>query len=317
MMKVSKTGFLACLFLSGLFTAQSVFAQEGTAVDLKTSIQQQAANYAAAFNQQDAKTIAAFWASGGEYQNLTSGAKVEGRDNIASSLETFFADHPKARLVLQLNSVKPVTESVARGEGTSQLLLADGTNSLTTFTVLYVKQGENWLVESLTESESRTLTSTEALQELNWLIGTWEDETDDVVAQTSCKWSRTNAFLIRTFHIQRGEHEAIEGTQIIGWDPLYRQIRSWNFYSDGSFGSGFWSKNGDDWLVKTTQTLVDGRIAQGTQVFSDISSHSMTVQLTSYSIEGEFQPSRDPVVVVRVEEEAETAETPAQQGGQQ
>ncbi len=308
-MRAFRVGLFTCLLL-----AQTAWAEDQNPFhtpDPHAAFRQHVERYTTAFNQKNLPELAALWAADGEYYNLQSHQKVSGREAITDSYQAFLAEYPDARLVAQLNSVKQVTEDVARGEGTSQLLLADGTTQAAAFVVLYVKQGDHWVLDSLTETELPPLTATAALAELEWLVGDWEDDTAEVLVQTSCKWSRTQAFLLRKFVVHHDDQEeATEGTQIIGWDPLYHQIRSWTFYSDGSFGSGFWSKNGDNWLVKGTQTLADGRVADGLHVISHITADSMQVQLTSYSIEGELQPSREPVTVVRVHPAVEENSTP-------
>lgn len=288
-----------------LLLTPALIAQEdaATAADPQVVFQQHAEDYVRAFNKRDVAALKSMWTPQGEYHNLLTGDKITGHEHIAASLQEFFGQTPGCRLTAQLHAIKMVTESVAKGEGTSALLLPDGTTQATAFVILYVKQGDNWVIDSLTESELPQLTAAQALQDLDWLVGDWQDDTEGITVLTTCKWSRSNAFLIRSFSVQREDEDLQEGTQIIGWDPLYRQIRSWNFFSDGSFGSGFWSKNGDNWLIKSTQTLTDGRVSEGLHVISQITENSMQVQLTSSSIEGELQPTREPVRVIRVTEE--------------
>ena len=36
----------------------------------------------------------------------------------------------------------------------------------------------------------------------------------------------------------------LSGTEVIGWDPTSRSIRSWVFDSDGSFGQAVWTRRG-------------------------------------------------------------------------
>ena len=47
--------------------------------------------------------------------------------------------------------------------------------------------------------------------------------------------------------------------QRIGWDPLARQIRSWEFDSEGGFGEGKWSRDGERWVIKHTGVRPEGR----------------------------------------------------------
>ena len=54
-------------------------------------------------------------------------------------------------------------------------------------------------------------------------------------------------------------------TQRIGWDPLTKQIKSWVFDSEGGYGDGLWTRKGNQWVIKSTGVLPDGRIAHGHQ----------------------------------------------------
>jgi hypothetical protein len=36
-------------------------------------------------------------------------------------------------------------------------------------------------------------------------------------------------------------------TKYIGWDPVEGRIRSWVFDSEGGFGSGLWTRSGNEW----------------------------------------------------------------------
>jgi hypothetical protein len=138
----------------------------------------------------------------------------------------------------------------------------------------------------------------EALQELEWLIGTWQDQSEDARVVTTVRWSPNRAFLIRSFTAQFADEEQ-QGTQIIGWDPSSRQIRTWIFHSDGSFGQGTISRHDDAWMLKMSQTLSDGRTAAGTQVITRVDDDTITVQVIGESVDGELLPTSDPVTVVR------------------
>jgi hypothetical protein len=105
--------------------------------------------------------------------------------------------------------------------------------------------------------------------------------------------------------VTTADGEVREGTQVVGFDPRSVEIRSWTFQSDGGFGDATWSRSGDDWLVKSSQTLPDGRAASGTFVYSRVSDDEMTVRLIGHEIEGEPQPSGEAITIKRVVEEVE------------
>ena len=56
--------------------------------------------------------------------------------------------------------------------------------------------------------------------------------------------------------------------QRIGWDPLTKQIKSWVFDSEGGYGDEFWTRKGNQWVIKSTGVLPDGRTASATHVLT-------------------------------------------------
>ncbi len=76
---------------------------------------------------------------------------------------------------------------------------------------------------------------------------------------------QTLRFITSYFSI-RTEDTELEGTLIIGWDPIEKRITSWMFDSAGGFATGIWSKEGPGWQVKLSRVLNDG--TKGSEVHS-------------------------------------------------
>ena len=107
--------------------------------------------------------------------------------------------------------------------------------------------------------------------------------------------------LIWAYSIQiNDQEEAQEGTQVIAWDPRSRQIRSWTFESDGSFGEGVWSRSGDEWLARLTYTSATGELATATQILTKINNNQFMAQMVGLEVDGSPMPSLEPVMAVRV-----------------
>src|SRR4051812_29992062 len=79
---------------------------------------------------------------------------------------------------------------------------------------------------------------------------------------------RGRNFLIRSFTVKRLGKPVMTVTQRIGWDPLARRFRSWEFDSEGGFGEGTWSRDGDRWVVKHTGVRPEGTTASATNILS-------------------------------------------------
>lgn len=147
---------------------------------------------------------------------------------------------------------------------------------------------------------------------LSWLVGVWADQDDAPDAKpvrSSFRFSANNTFLIRSFVGTNNADEEAEGTQVIGWDPIAKHIRSWTFFSDGAFSEAIWTKVEDGWSIKSTQTLVDGRLATGTFVIERVDHDTMKVQLLAHEVDGESLPSKPAITVARQKETAENAPT--------
>lgn len=263
--------------------------------------------YGEAFNKGDADALAKMWAESATHIDLDTGSQATGRESIQADLKAHFAERPNTKLTTQARQIRLIKPDIAHVHATVTLADPAGPTSFDVSMIL-VKSGANWLIELAEEREILPPSDpVSALTELEWMIGSWADQSEEVQVQTQVRWSPNGAFLIRSFSYESGE-ESRKGSQVIGWDPRAQQIRSWAFYSDGSFGEGWWSKSGDEWLVKSTQTLADGSVASGTYVMKPEGDDAMTVQLIGHSVNGEMLPNKPAVRVVRIAEPAASEE---------
>jgi len=268
--------------------------------------------YVEAFNKGDAAALAAMWAATCSHLDRGTGARLEGREAIQANLAKVFQEQPGTKLAGHVDNVQAIKADVVSATGRTLLNTPAGEPTESVFTAILIQEGGKWVIASLEEAPvQQPITPREALRDLAWLVGHWVDESESGRVDTTIRWSRNEAFLIRSYSAQDLDGLASEGTQVIGWDPRSQQIRSWTFNSDGSFGDATWSRNGDEWLIKSSQTLADGRAASGTYVTSRIDDNTISVQLIGHEIEGEPTPASDPVTVVRVPEPAPAPENPA------
>jgi hypothetical protein len=203
-----------------------------------------------------------------------------------------------------VEGVRSLGDGIAMVDGTSITVTPGSDPSASTYSAVFKRVDGKWLLDSVHESPLPTPESPrEALEPVAWLVGRWRDQGDGASVNTDARWSRGESFIVRTYSAEREDGPAFEGTQIIGWDPRAKQIRSWTFNSDGSFGEGLWSRNQEEWLVRTSQTLPDGRAATATQVIQRIDDDTATVQTIGKEIEGVLEPASEPVTTVRVADE--------------
>lgn len=297
-----------CFLFSLSFVAMTtkVFADE-------SAVQAFMAKYVETFNAGDTKALATMWAEDALHLDRSTGVRTEGRQAIAEDLVEAFQDVPGSKMSGRVEAVKMLTPEVARVEGEVAIGTADAEPSVVVFSALVVKKGDAWQLASVEESSlPQPASPADALAELEWLVGRWVDQFDGNRVDTSVRWSPNRAFLIRSFSSSSAEGETQQGTQVIGWDPRSKQIRSWSFNADGSFGDGIWVRDGETWIIRSTQTLSDGSAASGTYVLTQVDADSLTLQLIGHEVEGEPQPTSEPVAMVRAPEEAIPQEGPAQ-----
>ena len=122
-----------------------------------------------------------------------------------------------------------------------------------------MKEEGRWLYATVREEHAAGLAHHERLKELEWLLGEWLDESSESIIHTTCRWSDDRNFLLRDFVIHVQGKPVLSVTRRIGWDPLSKQIKSWVFDSDGGYGQAIWTRNGNQWTIKSTGVLPDGR----------------------------------------------------------
>lgn len=261
------------------------------------------ASYVDAFNRGDAEALADHWAEDAVYLNRATGQRVSGRAAIRAEFESLFTiENPGAHLEVEVDSIRLLADTVAVEEGTAHLTAADGQTVTSDYTAIHILRDGHWQLESVREIVRSTAPSHYAqLAELSWMVGEWVDESDEAVARTNCRWTKNRNYLMRTFSLTAPGDIALEGTQIIGWDPSQEQIRSWVFDSDGGFGAGIWRRDGDRWIVEATATLPDGAAGSATHVITYVDDDHFTWESIHREVDGQILPNVDPFTITRVQ----------------
>ena len=296
------------LFLSfGLALTISTWIGHAVYAD-EAAVKEMINEYARAFNAKQIDQVMSFWTESGIHIDRDTGERTEGREAIRQDITAAFEQRPETRIFGRIDRLRLIKPDVASVEGQVTVSRPDEAASVSVFSAILVNQDNKWMIEEIEEvALPQPASSYDALQELEWLVGTWVDDAEDGRVDTVFRWTANQAFLLRSFAVQADDGVAQQGTQIIGWDPRSGEIRSWSFNSDGSFGDGTWTKSGDDWLIKSSQTLPDGQAASGTFVLSRVNDDEMTLKLIGHEIEGQPQPASATVRVVRADEDAQTS----------
>lgn len=301
-MKTRLLWFLALLAMTFSLTALSGLAQQPKANPKEeAALQKNAEAFIEAFHKGDAKALAAFWAPEGDYTDQT-GRHLKGREAIAKAFQGFFAEHKGLKLRIDSFSLRFVTPEVAIEDGVTEVIAPEGAPpSRARYTIVHVKKDDQWLLGSVRDTPFAPPSNYEHLRGLEWTLGDWSGEANQgEVERLSVAWSENQNFLLATFTTTAGNISVGSATQWIGWDPVAKRIRSWIFDASGGFGEGAWTQEGNQWVLKTTSVLQDGKKATTTYLVKRGAADTLTLQLRERSVEGNRLPDSKEVKLKRV-----------------
>jgi uncharacterized protein (TIGR02246 family) len=256
--------------------------------------------FAKAFNAGDAKAIAAQFHENAEAID-EEGNILEGREQIEASFGETFKEFPKARITVELTSLRQLSPDVAVEDGFSTTtLVPDEPGSRSPYTVVHVKRDGKWKIASVRDfpEDFSAATPHDHLHSLSWLVGHWVDEGADGRVETTCQWSDDKNFLLQDYVVKtpRGE---LKGTQRIGWDGLRKTIRSWAFDRSGAFTEATWTPLGDGWILHVEGVTPDGERASATRTVTPINADAFQIDSTNVLVGSMLLPDVSVRVVRR------------------
>ncbi|WP_339909251.1 nuclear transport factor 2 family protein [Symmachiella dynata] len=289
---LAAAGFSACCLTS-------VADEPSKPQENHAAIQESAEKFTKAFNAGDAATIAAQFTENAEYLS-EDGSVIAGREAILEDFTETFKQSPGLKIETTIESIRFLGKGVAIEKGTTWVTRKEGDEPIQGgYAVLHVNTGEGWQIAHVREIAVPQPSNYHRLKELEWMVGDWVDEGNDSLVVTSCRWSKNKNFLLRSFKVRIAGRDALEGTTRIGWDAEAKKIRSWTFDDAGGFAQGFWTNDGDRWIVKMNGIVNDGQIASATNVFTYIDSNTCTWQSMDRVRGDEVMPNIDEITIVR------------------
>ena len=217
------------------------------------------------YNKGDARALASRFTEDAEVIEA-NGMRYRGRSLIEERLAKTFATSPGVKLEIHSDSIQLLSPDVAKEEGLTIVKPVGKALESRRHTALLVKRDGKWLISSVREEPDPTLPPHERLKELEWMVGDWVDDGPDSHINVSCRWSEDGNFLLRTFQVHVQGKPAMTVHQRVGWDPLSKQFHSWEFDSEGGYGEGVWSRDGDQWVIKHTGVRPEGLTASATHL---------------------------------------------------
>jgi uncharacterized protein (TIGR02246 family) len=275
-------------------------SRAGQAED-EAAIRKNAEDYVVAYNNHDAKTVAAMWSPDAVYLDPATGDAAVGRQEIEKVFADTLADLKDARLEVDVQSIDFVSPNVAVENGTVRVVQPNEEPVETQYTAVNVKRDGKWLLDRISEEETPDPppSNYEHLKELEWMIGSWVDQDESATIQTDCQWTKNRNFMNRSFAVVSGGEVSMAGMQVIGWDPVAKQVRSWVFDSDGGFSEGRWTRKGDRWLIQQNGASPDGSTNSAVNIITKLNDDTFTWQSVQRETNGDVLPNVEAVLVVR------------------
>lgn len=275
-----------------------------------------AARFVAAFNAKDAATLASLFLPTGEIIGR-HGEEIRGRKDIEAFYTTVFSADKVPKIALEASSVRLLTPDVAIEDGLIHSSTdADEPVKSVSYSVTQLRQPDgSWLIASSRDHLELTPPS-EHLKPLVWLAGDWTYEGEDGVRMDlALRLDQSGNFLL-------GEAAAtdtagdVQHTSIrIGWNPAASSICWWTFDSDGGNASGQWTRNGNQWLIRTTGITADAETIASSHQLSRDGDDTIVWKSTDRVIAGEAQPDTTLRFVRRAPDPEPVAEVPAEPTG--
>jgi uncharacterized protein (TIGR02246 family) len=257
--------------------------------------------FEAAYAKADVKALADFFADDAEYTS-EEGQTFSGRAQIEETLRAGLLAHKGGKIAINPETVRALSPDVVSEKGSTTVTGKNGESNTSLYTAIHVKKDGKWKISQLVESPMPTVSPREHLEELAWLVGNWEesDKTNDLTVQSQYLWARGGNFLSRNVTVKRGGNVTLEGWQIIGWDPIEERIRTWTFDGEGGFAEGYFTREGERWLLRETGVAPDGSRTGADNTITKVSADRLTFESNNRTLDGDPQPSIGRVEINRV-----------------
>ena len=283
-----------------------------TTAAVEKAVRETLVAYVEAYNKKDPARIIELFTQDGTLVDSDNVA-TRGREAIVQEFTAAFAEPSTYTLDGKTELVRLITPDVAQAEGVSRLVSPKEATIANRFVALLARKGDAWKIAEIRDypAPAASVTPYERLKELEWMVGEWVDESEDVQVNTTVRWGQGKAYLARDYSVQIKGEPATSGLMIIAWDPQTQQIRSWIFNADGSRGDASWTRaTNNQWVVKARGSTDDGQPTSATQVISLINKDAIRTSTTDRIIGDEIARDLDDIIMVRKPRAPGAAVTP-------
>lgn len=292
---------LKLLFIA-IFSIQGWFLPLHSVENERENVFKRLQEFTFALDQKNENNLASFWTEDGELVLPATGEVIEGREAIAKYLSKKMEGLSGKKIAFKEVRIEFPNSDKAVVEGVFNISENGELKDRKARKFELVKQDGKWYLDTAREFDIELPPALyERLKGLEWMIGKWKDQDDDVTITFSTKWDKYKNFLIQNFNVGIYGTDTLEGMQVIGWDPIQEKIHSWIFDSDGGVGSGVWTKEDKSWKEVVSYTLSDGRKASAINIYTPIDQKSYSYSSIGRDVGGEVLPDIEPLTVVKEE----------------
>jgi uncharacterized protein (TIGR02246 family) len=145
-------------------------------------------DYEVAYNEHDAVAVSSFRSPEAIYLNRFTGEEIVGRNAISQQFFDFFTSQPQSKLSVSTESIEFISPNVAIERGVAKLEVPKSEPDINDYVAVYVKREGMWLLDRVTDETPKIDVPSryEQLKVLEWLIGVWVDQDEDVRTETTC-----------------------------------------------------------------------------------------------------------------------------------
>lgn len=248
------------------------------------SLRKAAGEYAAAFNKGDLDKLLTFWAEDADFID-DEGTVTRGHEALAARLKENLAALKGSKISFEITQLRFPRPEVAVEDGQGVVTTQAGAVEKSRYNAVWIKTDGRWLLSSVRELPSVQVAKESALHELDWLIGEWTPDNKDIGLTVTFRWTLNKKF-IAVQYVTKKEGEDMTVTKFVGWDPAVAQVRSWAFDSEGGFGGGLWSRQGNTWIIDAEGILPDGGIGSAINSIRFVNAKTFIWRSTDRQIDG-------------------------------
>jgi ketosteroid isomerase-like protein len=306
---------IAILFVISLSQADMPIVPRANAFQLpdeheqdRLAIRTAARDYLLALQSGDRQRVAAAWTPEGVFIDA-AGHTTSGRE-LAKRMPVVSRDQPASPLSTDRSAdarwnqhrtphesvIRFPTPDVAIEDGQSTEMAGDLTqDAIGRYTAVWVRRDQQWLLDSVRESQRLKTAPQDFLRGLTWMLGQWSNDASDsagLQVSITSRWSLDQNYLLREVELRLPDSTPLAVTQRIGWDARRRQLRAWTFDSWGGHSEAVVTFQGQQLLFTGTGTTVDGDEVLSRNSYTLNSDGSVTWESQSATRDGRRFPNQ-------------------------